>query len=99
MYLGRIVEHGDPEAIFADPLHPYSRALVSAIPVPGPRRIARVVLTGDPPNPADRPSGCAFHPRCPVAVAACAVTTPELRPAADGRLVACHLVDTVGGLA
>ena len=99
MYLGRIVEHGDPEAIFADPLHPYSRALVSAIPVPGPRRIARVVLTGDPPNPADRPSGCAFHPRCPVADTACAVTTPELRPAADGRLVACHLVDTVGGLA
>ena len=92
MYLGRIVEHGDPEAIFADPLHPYSRALVSAIPVPGPRRIARVVLTGDPPNPADRPSGCAFHPRCPVAVAACSAITPELRPASDGRLVACHLV-------
>ena len=99
MYLGRIVEQGDPEAIFADPLHPYSRALVSAIPVPGPRRIARVVLTGDPPNPADRPSGCAFHPRCPVAVAACALTTPALRPAADGRLVACHLVDGVAGTA
>ena len=93
MYLGRIVEQGDPEAIFADPLHPYSRALVSAIPVPGPRRIERVVLTGDPPNPADRPSGCAFHPRCPVAVAECAATSPPLRPAADGRLVACHLVD------
>jgi len=99
MYLGRIVEQGDPEAIFADPLHPYSRALVSAIPVPGPRRIARVVLTGDPPNPADRPSGCAFHPRCPVAVAVCAMTTPTLRPAADGRLVACHLVDGVAGTA
>jgi peptide/nickel transport system ATP-binding protein len=92
MYLGRIVEQGDPEAIFAEPLHPYSRALVSAIPVPGPRRIERVVLTGDPPNPADRPSGCAFHPRCPVAISACAQALPPLRPAADGRLVACHLV-------
>lgn len=93
MYLGRVVEQGDPEAIFADPLHPYSRALVSAIPVPGPRRIARVVLSGDPPNPADRPSGCAFHPRCPVAVAACSAEVPQLRPAADGRRVACHLVE------
>ena len=93
MYLGRVVEQGDPEAIFADPLHPYSRALVSAIPVPGPRRIARVVLSGDPPNPADRPSGCAFHPRCPVAVAACSAEVPQLRAAADGRRVACHLVE------
>jgi peptide/nickel transport system ATP-binding protein len=93
MYLGRIVEQGDPEAIFADPLHPYSRALVSAIPVPGPRRIERIVLTGDPPNPADRPAGCAFHPRCPLAVAACRAEVPQLRAAADGRQVACHLVE------
>lgn len=93
MYLGRIVEQGDPEAIFADPLHPYSRALVSAIPVPGPRRIERIVLSGDPPNPADRPSGCAFHPRCPLATAACRVEVPQLRAAADGRQVACHLVE------
>ena len=92
MYLGRVVEQGDPEAIFAEPLHPYSRALVSAIPVPGPRRIERIVLTGDPPNPADRPSGCAFHPRCPLATAACAAEVPVLAPRADGRLVACHLV-------
>jgi peptide/nickel transport system ATP-binding protein len=91
MYLGRVVEQGDPDAIFAEPAHPYSRALVSAIPVPGPRRQARIVLTGDPPNPADRPSGCAFHPRCPVAVAACRAETPELRPMSDGRMVACHL--------
>ena len=93
MYLGRIVEQGDPEAIFADPLHPYSRALVSAIPVPGPRRIERIVLTGDPPNPADRPSGCAFHPRCPLAVSACRTEVPQLKVAADGRQVACHLVE------
>jgi len=91
MYLGRIVEQGDPEALFADPVHPYTRALVSAIPVPGPRRIPRIVLTGDPPNPADRPSGCAFHPRCPVAVAACRQSVPQLETMPDGRQVACHL--------
>jgi peptide/nickel transport system ATP-binding protein len=93
MYLGRVVEQGDPEAIFADPVHPYSRALVSAIPVPGPRRVERIVLAGDPPNPADRPSGCAFHPRCPVALAICRAEPPVLRPLADGRAVACHLAD------
>ena len=91
MYLGRIVEQGDPEALFADPMHPYTRALVSAIPVPGPRRTVRIVLVGDPPNPADRPSGCAFHPRCPMAIARCRTQTPSLLPQSDGRLVACHL--------
>ncbi len=91
MYLGRIVEQGDPEALFADPVHPYTRALVSAIPVPGPRRIPRIVLTGDPPNPADRPPGCAFHPRCPVAIAACRTDVPALQTLDDGRQVACHL--------
>jgi peptide/nickel transport system ATP-binding protein len=94
MYLGRIVEQGDPEALFADPAHPYTRALVSAIPVPGPRRIPRIVLTGDPPNPADRPTGCAFHPRCPVAIARCRTETPDLRHFPDGRIVACHLSDS-----
>jgi len=91
MYLGRVVEQGDPDAIFSDPVHPYARALVSAIPVPGPRRRDRIVLTGDPPNPADRPSGCGFHPRCNVAMASCKILVPELRPIPDGRLVACHL--------
>ncbi len=93
MYLGRIVEQGDPDALFADPIHPYTRALVSAIPVPGPRRIPRIVLTGDPPNPADRPTGCAFHPRCPVAIARCSVETPALRLLSDGRSAACHLAE------
>jgi peptide/nickel transport system ATP-binding protein len=93
MYLGRIVEQGDPEALFAEPAHPYTRALVSAIPVPGPRRMARIVLTGDPPNPADRPAGCAFHPRCPVAIARCRSEVPELRIFPDGRKIACHLAD------
>ncbi len=92
MYLGRIVERGDPDAIFAGPAHPYTRALVSAVPVPGPRRHERIVLAGDPPSPADRPTGCAFHPRCPSAVTRCATETPVLLPTDDGRDVACHLV-------
>ena len=92
MYLGRIVEQGDTDEVFADPAHPYTQALVSAIPVPGPRRHPRIVLAGDPPNPAARPPGCAFHPRCPVAIARCRIETPLLGPASDGRRVACHLV-------
>lgn len=90
MYLGRIVEEGEPDAVLHDPAHPYSRALVSAIPHPG-RSGQRIVLQGDPPNPADRPSGCAFHPRCPVANRLCARDAPVLKPRADGRLIACHV--------
>lgn len=90
MYLGRIVEEGEPDGVLRDPAHPYSRALVSAIPHPG-RGGQRIVLQGDPPNPADRPTGCAFHPRCPVASAVCAREAPALKPRADGRLVACHV--------
>jgi peptide/nickel transport system ATP-binding protein len=90
MYLGRIVEEGEPDAVLHDPAHPYSQALVSAIPHPG-RSGKRTVLQGDPPNPADRPSGCAFHPRCPVATALCAREAPVLKPRADGRLIACHV--------
>jgi peptide/nickel transport system ATP-binding protein len=91
MYLGRIVEEGEPDAVLHDPAHPYARALVSAIPHPG-RQGRRIVLQGDPPNPADRPSGCAFHPRCPVATRLCAEEAPALKPRpADGRLVACHV--------
>ena len=91
MYLGRVVEQGEPDDILHTPLHPYSRALVSAIPTPGPRTVERIVLQGDPPNPADRPSGCAFHPRCPAAVAQCRGEDPALQ-AKQGRLVACHRV-------
>jgi peptide/nickel transport system ATP-binding protein len=90
MYLGRIVEEGEPDAVLHDPAHPYTRALVSAIPHPG-RAGQRIVLQGDPPNPADRPSGCAFHPRCPVANSLCAREAPVLKPRADGRLIACHV--------
>ncbi len=91
MYLGTIVEEGEPDAVLHEPAHPYAQALVSAIPHPG-RRGGRIVLQGDPPNPADRPGGCAFHPRCPIATALCAQEAPLLKPrAVDGRLVACHV--------
>jgi peptide/nickel transport system ATP-binding protein len=92
MYLGRIVEQGPAAELFRAPVHPYTRALVSAAPAPGPRRAERIILTGEPPNPAARPPGCAFHPRCPVAVARCRSETPTLAPVAPGRSAACHLV-------
>ncbi|MBP2551388.1 peptide/nickel transport system ATP-binding protein [Neorhizobium galegae] len=91
MYLGRIVEEGEPDAVLHEPAHPYTQALVSAIPHPG-KTASRVILQGDPPNPANRPTGCAFHPRCPVATATCRTETPDLKPrASDGRRVACHV--------
>jgi peptide/nickel transport system ATP-binding protein len=92
MYLGRVVERGDSDLVFTEPAHPYARALVSAIPVPGPRRVGRIMLQGEPPNPTARPSGCAFHPRCALAVPACRTEDPALKPIPDGRLVACHIV-------
>lgn len=98
MYLGRIVEEGDGDTLFADPLHPYSRALVSAAPTPGRTRADRIVLKGDPPNPAARPSGCAFHPRCPMAIARCRSETPALIDARPNRRVACHLVQPTGAV-
>ena len=91
MYLGRIVEEGAPDDILHAPAHPYSQALVSASPPPG-KTARRIVLQGDPPNPADRPAGCAFHPRCRVAAARCRMEVPELKPRqGDGRRVACHV--------
>jgi peptide/nickel transport system ATP-binding protein len=91
MYLGRIVEEGEPDAVLRDPAHFYTRALVSAIPHPSRRDAKRIVLKGDPPSPAARPSGCAFHPRCSAAIPACAQVVPELVMRADGRKVACHV--------
>jgi oligopeptide/dipeptide ABC transporter ATP-binding protein len=92
MYLGRIVEIADKAALFANPRHPYTRALISAAPIPDPTaKRERIVLEGDVPSPLNPPSGCHFHTRCPVAVARCKAEPPALKPLADGRLVACHL--------
>jgi peptide/nickel transport system ATP-binding protein len=90
MYLGEIVERGEPDALYASPAHPYTKALLAALPSPN-RRGPRALLHGEAPNPAARPPGCAFHPRCPIAVDMCRRSAPKLEPQADGRLVACHL--------
>jgi peptide/nickel transport system ATP-binding protein len=92
MYLGRLVEEGDADDLFARPLHPYTRALVSAAPSPG-AKAERIVLTGEPPDPSQRPRGCAFHPRCPLARARCRSEVPALRPVNEGRTIACHLIE------
>jgi oligopeptide/dipeptide ABC transporter ATP-binding protein len=92
MYLGRIVELADVKTIYDQPLHPYTRALLSAVPVPDPRRTRqRIVLQGDVPSPVDPPAGCHFHPRCPEAMAVCRQEPPHMRRVADGHRVCCHL--------
>ncbi|HEY1226075.1 MAG TPA: dipeptide ABC transporter ATP-binding protein [Ramlibacter sp.] len=94
MYLGKIVELATKEALFENPRHPYSQALLAAAPLPDPRaKRERIVLQGDIPSPINPPSGCAFHTRCPKAFGRCKVETPPLTRAADGRLAACHLVE------
>jgi oligopeptide/dipeptide ABC transporter ATP-binding protein len=94
MYLGRIVEMTTRNELYSQPLHPYTQALLSAIPVPKPgRKIHRTVLRGEVPNPINPPSGCHFHPRCPVAEARCKTgASPLLQEVAPGHQVACHLV-------
>jgi oligopeptide/dipeptide ABC transporter ATP-binding protein len=92
MYLGRIVETADKATIFTRPGHPYTEALLAAIPVPDPKiRNVTPALQGDVPSPVHPPSGCHFHTRCPYAVARCKVETPLLREIAPGQQVACHL--------
>src|SRR6185436_21066999 len=93
MYLGRIVELADKRALFANPLHPYTEALLAAAPVPDParRRTKRMILEGDVPSPMRPPSGCHFHTRCPYAEPACRVTDPPLLEVAPGHQVACLL--------
>ena len=91
MYLGQIVEYGKAAQVLRAPLHPYSQALVSAIPEIDPqKKRLRIVLTGDPPNPEDIPQGCPFHPRCRQVMATCRQTPPRLRTTQE-RVVACHL--------
>ncbi|MHA6530776.1 ABC transporter ATP-binding protein [Paenibacillus sp. BAC0078] len=92
MYLGRIVELAPTKELFAKPLHPYTQALMSAVPVPNPGlKKSRIVLTGDVPNPETPPSGCAFHPRCPFAMDKCRKDEPVLRELDSGHQVSCHL--------
>ncbi len=94
MYLGRVAEYGTAAEVFARPLHPYTRALMSATPVADPRHAKeRIVLKGEMPSPFAPPSGCVFHPRCPVAFARCSVERPELA-GADGHEAACWLVES-----
>jgi dipeptide transport system ATP-binding protein len=99
MYLGRPVEHGPKEAIFAGPRHPYTQALLAATPSVDPKaRSKRLMVKGELPSPINPPSGCAFHRRCPFATDLCANDRPELRPL-DGRLVACHHAEKIAAAA
>ena len=94
MYLGKIVEVADSDEIYARPLHPYTQALIKAIPEPNPDiSQADDLLTGDVPSPIDPPSGCRFHTRCPFATERCSQEEPELRDVGNGHLCACHLMD------
>jgi len=94
MYLGKLVEVGTSEQICLAPKHPYTQALLSAVPIPDPAaKKQRIVLKGDVPTPINPPSGCRFHTRCPIAVDRCKVEEPPLRRLADSRLAACHLVE------
>ncbi len=99
MYLGRTMELAPTETLFADPRHPYTRALLDAVPRPHPRlerNRPRLTLSGDLPSPLDPPSGCPFHTRCPVAEPQCSRQTPLLRQVAPGHQVACHLAGRMG---
>ncbi len=92
MYLGRIVEFADKETLFTNPLHPYTEALLAAVPVPNPRiKRKKQLLQGDVPSPINPPPGCRFHTRCPYAEARCKIESPPLREVAPGHQVACHL--------
>jgi len=92
MYLGKMVELADREELFRNPLHPYTKALMSAIPIPNPRlRREHIILKGDVPSPLNPPKGCRFHPRCPIAVAQCAVEEPQFVEKLPDHSVACWL--------
>jgi oligopeptide/dipeptide ABC transporter ATP-binding protein len=93
MYLGKLMEVSPSEELYTKPIHPYTSALLSAIPIPDPeenRRRERMIVSGEPPNPIDPPSGCVFHPRCPRATEICREVEPPLTRYANGHLAACH---------
>jgi len=96
MYLGIIVELADRKRQYSNPLHPYSKALVSAVPIPDPKKDRarkRIILSGEIPSPINPPSGCRFHPRCPIAMEICSQEIPEWREVASDHWVACHAVE------
>ena len=94
MYLGRVVEIASSRELYTQPKHPYTEALLSAVPIPDPRaKKKRIVLTGDVPNPVNRPTGCHFHPRCPKATERCKVEEPQLKTVGFMHQAACHLND------
>jgi oligopeptide transport system ATP-binding protein len=102
MYVGKIVELADRDALYHNPLHPYTIALLSAIPIPDPlleKRRKRIVLSGDIPSPVNPPSGCRFHTRCPVAFDRCVTEIPAFNEYAPGHFAACHWVEEHGGQA
>jgi peptide/nickel transport system ATP-binding protein len=94
MYLGKIAEMADRKTIYDDPKHPYTRALLSAVPIPDPElemKRERIVLGGEVPSPLNPPSGCVFHPRCPIAIDRCHHDVPVLRELVPGHWAGCHL--------
>ena len=90
MYLGRLVELGPGDAVFHDPLHPYTQMLIASVPRPDPHYRRRTIVCGEVPSPLDLPKGCVFHPRCPYADEVCRLDVPHFRQVSDDRFVACH---------